>query len=125
MAITAKQEAAQHDLWSLVDDALKESKGIAWDGCHKIYVLMDDEQMAEMRDLGYDEGESVLISASEYDNPLELVKVWFEQSCFLRLINSVATVTGDPNGGFKSLIEQFCPAFDEDDEDDEDEDRNG
>ena len=37
-----------------VEEALETARGIAWDTCHKIYVLMDDEQMAQMVEYGYD-----------------------------------------------------------------------
>ena len=31
---------------------LSTAAGIAWDGCHKIYVLMDNEQIEQMRGFG-------------------------------------------------------------------------
>ena len=37
-----------------VEDSLSYAKAIAWDTCHKIYVLMDDEQVALMRQYEYD-----------------------------------------------------------------------
>ena len=42
----------------------------------------------------------------------DLVKSWYEESCGLRLVESVKTVADDPNEGFTELIPQFA---DEDD----------
>jgi len=40
--------------WGKVEVAVEMAKGIAFDTCHKIYVLMDDGQMAQMKEYGYD-----------------------------------------------------------------------
>ena len=40
--------------WDKVEVAVELAKGIAFDECHKIYVLMDDEQMKLMKGYGYD-----------------------------------------------------------------------
>lgn len=97
-----------------VEEVIGEARGIAWDTCHKIYVLMDDEQMALMKTYGYDP----LISADEMsaDKMLETLKEWYESSCGLRFINAVRTTPNDPNEGFVNLIGQF------EDEDEECED---
>ena len=88
-----------------VEEALETARGIAWDTCHKIYVLMDDEQMALMAEYGYDP----LISADEMsaDKMLDTVKEWFDKSCGLRFVNGVSTHPEDPNLGFVDLIAQF------------------
>ena len=118
-----------------VEEVIGEARGIAWDTCHKIYVLMDDEQMALMKTYGYDP----LISADEMsaDEMLATVKDWFEQSCGLRFVDSVRTNHDDPNLGFVTLIGQFeeedcedcgesgcagvCNDFDYEDDEEEDE----
>jgi hypothetical protein len=90
--------------WGAVESALCDARGIAFDGCHKIYILMDEDQMDKMRGYGYDP----LISASdmnEYDM-FELVQEWYEESCGLRFVHAVHTVDGDPNEGFLNLIPQ-------------------
>lgn len=125
--------------WDAVEDALADAKGIAWDTCHKIYVLMDDEQMALMREYEYDP----LLSADTMtqDEMLAKLKEWFEQSCGLRFISAVSTNHENPNAGFEDLIEQgatenepcedclseFCGGecdFEDEDEDDFDEDED-
>ena len=91
--------------WGKVEGALIGAKGIAFDGCHKIYVLLDDEQMAQMRAWGYDP----LISADQMgsDEMLSTIQGWYDASCGLRFVQAVRTVDGDPNDGFVSLIAQF------------------
>ena len=97
--------------YDLVYDRVGSAKAIAWDTCHKIYVLLDDEQMAQMKEYGYDP----LISSDEM-KPSEMVKTlreWYEDSCGLRFISGVRTVQGDPNEGFIDLIPQGADEEDE------------
>jgi hypothetical protein len=90
--------------WNKTEAWLHDAKGIAFDGCHKIYVLMDDQQMAEMKEYGYDP----LLSAQDLtvDAMLSTLKGWYEKSCGLRFINAVSTDSEDPNAGFVDLIPQ-------------------
>ena len=94
-----------------VEIAINYAKGIAWDTCHKIYLLMDDEQVAKMREYGYgDENDPDSLITREQMTPsemLETVKKWFDDSCALRFVQSVETNHEDPNEGFISLIGQF------------------
>ena len=100
--------------FDLVEERLSEAKAIAWDTCHKIYVLMDDEQVVLMRQYGYDP----LITSDEMsaDEMLTTITDWYETSCALRFVEAVTTNVEDPNAGFETLIAQG-----EDDEEDEDE----
>lgn len=118
-----------------VEEIINEARGIAWDTCHKIYVLLDDEQMALMETYGYDP----LISADEMsaDKMLETLREWYDTSCGLRFIDAVRTVDGDANEGFITLIGQFeeedcedcgesgcqgvCNDYEDDEEDEDDE----
>ncbi len=97
--------------WDLVEDRIDGAKGIAFDTCHKIYVLMDDAQMMKMKEYEYDP----LISKSEMSasEMLETVKHWYAESCGLKFVEAVSTVEGDPNLGFETLIEQGAREFDE------------
>lgn len=109
----------KQEQWEAVKDALSVGEAIAFDGCHKIYILMDDEEVAQMKSYGYgqDDDGSVLVTI-EPDQPMEayfaLVQGWFEDSCGLRFIYAVRTNKTNPNDGFTTLIGQF------DDEDEED-----
>lgn len=122
--------------WTDTEFAVEDAKGIAFDTCHKIYVLMDTKQVEQMREYEYD-----LIHTSEEMTPsqmLDTLREWFEKSCPLRFIESVASVPAgeDENNGFVVLIEQgakdteeceecfseYCSGdCDEEDEDEEEE----
>lgn len=102
--------------WSKVEEYVSEARAITWDTCHKIYVLMDDAQVNLMRSYGYDEP-SEAFRTSDTTSPEEMMRLlrgWYEESCFLRFINAVETVDGDPNDGFTTLIEQGAEEDDED-----------
>jgi hypothetical protein len=96
--------------WDLVEEYTEDAKGIAFDTCHKIYVLMDTEQVAKMREYEYD-----LIITSEEQTPsqmLDTLKEWFEKSCWLRFIQAVETHE-DENKGFTTLVEQGARDYEE------------
>jgi hypothetical protein len=93
--------------FSKVETALETAKGIAWDTCHKIYVLMDEDQVELMRKYEYEEIRSIVDISKE--SMLELLKDWYASSCSLRFIQSITTVSpDDEDGGFDDLIEQFA-----------------
>ena len=90
--------------WDKVEVAVEMAKGIAFDTCHKIYVLMDDAQMEQMKEYGYDP----LLSSDDLTpaEMLETIQGWYSDSCGLKFVQAVRTVDGDPNDGFISLIGQ-------------------
>lgn len=90
--------------YTLVEERVQEAKAIAFDNCHKIYLLMDDEQVELMETYGYDP--LITNSQATPEQMLELLKDWFEGSCGLRFIQAVATHPKDPNLGFENLIAQ-------------------
>lgn len=105
---TERQLKKQRELQGGVDDYAERAHGIAWDGCHKIYLLMDDEQVKEMRGHGYGTDDTALVTSNDasHNEMRGLVHGWFEASCGLRFISAVATVQDNPNEGFTSLISQ-------------------
>jgi hypothetical protein len=117
--------------WTDVEIVLPHAKAIAFDGCHKIYVLMDNDQVEKMTGYGYgvDEG-SYLLTADKMSKRemADTLETWYQESCGLRFINAVSTVDGDPNEGFTDLIAQGADWEEDEDEDDyedgEDEDEN-
>lgn len=103
--------------WDKVEAVLPYAKSIAFDGCHKIYVLMDDQQTKEMYEYGYNEGGSTIREMGEFDNVEQALAVlhgWYDESCGLQFIHAVRTVPGDPSEGFDNLINQF--EFEDEDE---------
>ena len=101
--------------WDEVRFALEDCKAITWDTCHKIYVLMDDEQVAYMKGLTYD---PIIMNEGNEEELLRTLEGWYAASCWLRFITSVRTNHADPNAGFTNLISQF--EFDDDEEDEDD-----
>ena len=103
-----------------VEIVLPHAKAIAFDGCHKIYVLMDKEQVEKMTGYGYgvDEG-SYLLTADKMSKRemADTLETWYQESCGLRFINAVSTVDGDPNEGFTDLIAQGADWEEDEDED--------
>lgn len=99
--------------WTLVYEKMEDAKGIAFDTCHKIYVLMDDEQIVKMREYEYDP----LYTKDEMSagEMYETIKHWYAESCALKFVQAVSTTPDgvDPNEGFESLIEQFATEHDE------------
>ena len=104
------------EVWSDVKAELSEAKGIAFDGCHKIYILMDNAQVHEMAKYGYGFDEGSFLFTTTSLNPEEMlttIKKWYEGSCGLKFVQTVTTVEGEPNSGFDSIIPQgyedeFC-----------------
>jgi hypothetical protein len=101
------------DFWK-VEERVSEAKAIAWDTCHKIYLLMDDEQVETMRGYEYDP----LITDREQtpEEMLITLKDWYASSCGLRFIQAVSTNHENPNAGFESLIGQGEDEVEEDEE---------
>jgi hypothetical protein len=91
-----------------VETALETAKGIAFDTCHKIYVLMDEKQLDLMRKWEYDK--VVSIEDTSKETMLELLKDWYASSCSLRFIQSVSSVedSDDQIDNIEDLIEQFA-----------------
>ena len=72
-----------------VSTIMEMADSIAFDGCHKIYVLMDRHQTEQQISYNYKH----LIRAQD-TTPEELEKTmweWYEQSCELRFINAIST----------------------------------
>jgi len=100
------------DYWQDVEATVEDARAIAFDNCHKIYVLMDDEQVRVVAGYGYDP----LITKDDMSSSemLKTLRAWFQASCGLRFINAVCTVEGDPNDGFETLIPQGADEEDDD-----------
>jgi hypothetical protein len=103
-----------------VREYTNEAKGIAFDTCHKIYVLMDDAQVNLMREYGYGEDDPNSIATSDQLDPAEMATVvmaWYKKSCGLRFISAVSSDPRFGDDGFLSIVSQFENDEDEDDED--------
>jgi hypothetical protein len=109
--MNTKIEELFHD----VELATWFAKCIAWDGCHKIYLAMDETE--EKFFVDYYQPHVV------YGDPktlMQTIREWWDASCSLRFISAVSHNEEDPNAGFVSLISQFADEDDWDEEEDED-----
>ena len=80
--------------WYMIEQMLRNAKAMHFDGCHKIYLSMDDGQVEQMRGYGY----NVVPPA------IGLLRKWYDDSCGLRFVSAVFS-PGD-NDNFVSLIPQ-------------------
>jgi hypothetical protein len=89
-----------------IRNALATAEGIAWDSCHKIYILMDTEEVDKMRAYDYDP----LLTSDSYtpEQMFAMLSRWYRDSCGLRFIDICETPrTDDPNSGFYTVVPQF------------------
>ena len=82
--------------YTKVKEAIIDSVGIAFGGCHKIYILADNDDCNEMLEMDY---EVNLIH--NVDEAIHQLLHWWNQSCGLQFINKIK------NGNLYSVIEQF------------------
>jgi hypothetical protein len=109
------------DVFDKVDEYTAEARGIAFDTCHKVYVLMDEEQVEIMRSYGYgnENDPDSLITWKEMTAKMMSEKVveWYKNSCGLRFIQAISTGKND-EPVFVDIIGQFDDIYDEDEDDD-------
>jgi hypothetical protein len=99
------------DVRAVLEDALS----VSWDGCHKIYLAMDQTE-ADWFAANYE-----YTFTGTADEMYDTIVGWWDVSCGLRFVSAVSHVEEDPNAGFKQLISQFAD-FDDDESDDESDD---
>lgn len=110
LSSTAQERSS--DPWERVLWACERAVCVAWDGCHKLYVALDDSEADWFR-TNY-----AVVVDSDPAAMLTALEDWWEQSCPLRFIQSVR------GGEFKDLIAQFEGDDEEDDLEDEDDDND-
>ena len=100
-------------LFDDVRDTMRWAKLVAFDGCHKIYLAMDETEKA-----WFLENYQHTFSGTE-DEMTAKVREWYDNSCPLRFVNAVKSVPENPNDGFITLIEQGASDQPEDEYEDE------
>lgn len=91
---------ASQEAWARVERALPEAKAAFYDGCHGIYLAMDDAQVDAFEQLG----------AKAHLPDLEQIRGWFEGSCEFRFVESLRTHT-KKNGDAKTKCRELIAAF--------------
>ena len=95
------------DLFDKVEGAIQSAHLVAYDGCHKIYLAMDEVEATWFRD-NYE-----FVVEGEPEMMFQTVVDWFEDSCSLRFVSAVRHTEPNPNDGYESLICQFEDGEDE------------
>jgi hypothetical protein len=114
---------ATDEIYWKVREFTDDAKGIAFDTCHKIYVMMDDEQVALQRSYGYGEDDPNALATSDQLSPEEMATVlttWYEKSCGLKFISAIYSDSTIGHDGFIDIISQFEGMEDEYEDDDDD-----
>jgi len=106
--------------WEDVEEALENAHLIAFDGCHKIYIAMDEMEADWFRN---NYNPEVCETSSTYEGAvwamLQKLHEWWNESCPLRFIQAVEHNEEDPSAGYTRLIPQGA---DEEEYEEEDED---
>ena len=113
--MTTKTQTFNEPWLTEVKEAVDTAVSIAWEGCHKIYIMSDKEADTNMIDIGYD-----TVKVDDKDKTVAQLFEWWESSCSLRFINRIETTGGKAgNDQFFAVIPQFDYDEDEEDEDDD------
>ena len=125
-----------HEMFFEVEEYLENAHLIAWDGCHKIYVAMDETE-AEWFRRNYNGSDDT--SETFHGTPEEMIATlvkWYDESCWLRFVTAVRFDPETMESDFTYLIEQGedweveydteeeDDPYEEEEEEDEDEDDN-
>lgn len=99
-------------LFDKVHEAIGDAVLVAWDGCHKMYVALDEVEAQWFRE-SYPH-----VVEGDADVLLATLEKWWDASCGLRFINGVSRNPETGDSDFTALIEQFeDEEYDEDEED--------
>lgn len=84
-----------------VKEAVDTAVSIAWEGCHKIYIMSDEQSNADMIDLEYEP-----IRVCDKQEAVDQLFEWWECSCSLRFIQRIEGEQGS-NENYYNVIGQF------------------
>lgn len=98
---------ANPNLFDKTHEALNDAILIGWDGCHKIYLAMDQQAAGILR---ADYPHVFEGSVAEMTNTIH---EWWDESCGLRFISGFIAGPKDPDLAFVQLIGQFEEGWDE------------
>ena len=80
-----------------VEDILEKAVSITWEGCHKIYICLDQESHKQQIEWGYE-----MMPVGDTDEALNQLYEWFDISCSLRFIHAI-----EGRDTFHDVIRQF------------------
>jgi hypothetical protein len=100
---------------SKIDDFAENSVAVAFDTCHKIYMIGDDTELENMRGYGYQEIVTIEDGAT-HKELAEQVSFWYQHSCGLRFVEFVSTNAKTGDTDFTTVIAQGEDDPEEDEE---------
>ena len=83
-----------------VENYIDEAILVAFDGCHKIYLALDEIEAKFFRD------EYPHVVENTSDTMLATVVRWYGESCGLKFVQGVRHNAANPNAGFTSIVDQ-------------------
>jgi len=96
---------ASIEAWDRVRAALPHARKVSFDGCHTIYLLMDETQVLLSDQHGF----------PSLDPTLEHVKDWFNGSCPMTAVIALSTKPSTGSSRRRVLIGEFELEFEEHD----------
>jgi hypothetical protein len=126
------------EAWDNVEEAIEDAHLVAFDGCHKIYLAMDEVEAKWFADNYNGTNCDDRTFRGTPEEMLAMVEEWYNESCALKFVQAVSHNEENPNAGYVSLVDQGledendpcedcgysdcsggCDDEEEDDEDDE------
>ena len=104
--------------WDAVSEYAENCVLIAFDGCHKIYLAMDETEAEFFRD---PENYEFSFENNGENDLVDILGDWYTNSCDLKFIQAVWSNEADPNAGFVSLISQEAGWAEDEEEEEEEE----
>lgn len=108
MLITELDVIDAEQRFDFLTDVLHFAHAVAWDRCHKIYIVLDEIERDRFIHYGY------TIADGTPADMLVTLRDWYDQSCPLVMINSArSNPQHDPNNAsdcetvFTTVIPQF------------------
>lgn len=90
-------ETFKQPFLSKVENILESAISITWDGCHKIYICLDQESHKRQVECGYD-----MVPVENKAEAMNQLYEWFDVSCGLRFINAI-----ECGNTFLNVVPQF------------------
>jgi hypothetical protein len=89
-----------------VEDVLDKAVSITWEGCHKIYVCLDQASHEQQIEYGYE-----MVAVEDKAEALNHLYEWWNSSCGLRFINAIE---GDDQDYGQCRFHDVIPQFEYD-----------
>ena len=82
--MTTETQTFKEPWLTKVKEAVDSAVSITWEGCHKIYICLDQESHEQQIAYGHQ-----VIPVKDKSEALNQLYEWFDVSCGLRFINAI------------------------------------